>query len=365
MSVHQFTLVIFEAVLGVRIIVLAKDLALAAEQWAWISMLAGGCVSFAAAYMMLRLGKLFPGVELYEYMPRIWGKTTGRLLNWFLVCLFAAKLILLLRIFSSVISFTMFDQTPRPVIVASMLAVCTYGAVQSWGVILRIIQITVIGITPFMLTVWFSCMLNFELDRVLPLQPESWGAVARGALASLDAYFGYELLLLLLPMVRPGKVKAGTALAIVFSVLTTIYAFSLLMTIGVLSVETTKYLEFPTITSMKTVRLPGLFLERLENYLIFFWIPTAFGSVVLFLYGAGELAGRTLSHQNHQVFVLFLIPLVFLGTMLLEDLTVLRTFNTFVGRWGQAYSFLVIPLTLLLALLQGRRSTDEKSGTRP
>lgn len=364
MSVHQFALVIFEIILGVNIITLARDLAQAAGQWAWLSALAGGALSFAAAYMLLRLGNLFPGVELYEYMPRIWGKTVGRLLNWFWVCMFAIKLSLILRVFANVISFTMFDMTPQPVIIASMLAVCTYGAVQSWGVILRITQITVIGITPFMLTVWFSCMLNFELDRILPLQPESWGAVARGALVSLDAYSGYELLPLLLPMVRQGKVKAETALAVTFAALTAVYVASMLMTIGVLAAETTQYLQFPAITTVKTVRLPGLFLERLETYLVFFWIPTVFGTVLLVLYGAGKLAGRTLSHQNHQAFVLFLIPLIFVGTTLLDDPDVFRTFNAMSNRLGQAYSFLIVPLTLLLASLQRRWSADEKSSTR-
>lgn len=350
-SVH-LSVVLVGVGVGVQMVTLAGDIVDAAGQSAWISLLLGGILYGSAAYGMVILGQAYPEDSFVEYIPKLLGPWIGLAVAWYLLLLLVLEYCVLLRNFTNIIAFSMFDRTPLDVISMVMLALSCYGAMQRWGSILRITQYFTISAIPAIVIIWSANILNFNIENLMPFWPEDLLAVGRGALQSWSFYSGYEIILVILPFVRPASPGLLRAVGIAFATMAVLYILGMVMVISVLSVGSIKQVAYPMFAAVRGIAIPGTFVERLENYLLIAWIPTVFDTVMIVLYNAAQIMMKLVPLTDHRPTVLAIAPFLFMGVALLDRREELEAANKILTWLGVGFSLAIIPSCLFLLWLR-------------
>lgn len=343
MSPLQLAVMVMLMMVGVPGAALQPTL-LEAGHGAWLSVVLAGAVFYGAAWLMLLLGGWFPGESFAQYLPRVFGRWAGGAAVWLFVLVLWLNAGYVLQISSRVVTFFMFDRTPFEVVAATLLAVCVYCALQEWGTILRVGQLIFFTAVPIWLLLLSSGLLSFRVINLLPLWPDSAARVVGGALQCWPLYGGFEIILMLFPLVYRGNVKPAAAVAGAFLASGGVFLLWVALMVGVLTLEGVVNIPFPLMTVMRNVEIPGTFLERLDTYFLLFWIQTIFMSLTLALYAMAKAAADLYGHADHRPWVLAFMPAIFLAGDAAHNVRLFEGMQQ-AGVWvGGAFSLAVVPL---------------------
>jgi len=310
---------------------------------------------------MIRLGEMFPDESFAEYLPRVLGRWPGGAVVWLFVLVVFLWSGYALQGVNREITFFMFDRTPFEVVEASMLLVCVYCCLQDWGTIVRVVQFVFFTALPPWLFLLTASFLRFRFINFLPLWPEDAAGVAAGALHSWTLFNGYECVLLLLPLVYKGNVRPAKAVAWSFAIVAGVLLLRISLHIGVLTLEGAKNSAFPMVTIIRSVEIPGTFLERLDTYFLVFWMQGIFASLTLSLYMMAHSLALLYRFADHRPLVLALAPLLFIFGDAAHHIRVLEWLEAAVEWSGLAFSLGVMPLVYAVVWWR-RRSRDAGQG---
>jgi spore germination protein len=138
--------------------------------------------------------------------------------------------------------------------------------------------------------------------------------------------------------------------------MTLIYTLLVLITIGVLSAEAIINTPYPLLEVIRGVQIPGTFVERLEGYFLLLWIPITIDSYLFTLWGVAQIMMRQFQYSDHRPWVLILAPLFYTISILLDSLGTFKMVSRLATWLGLFFSFVIIPISLLLAWRQQRRN---------
>jgi spore germination protein (amino acid permease) len=132
------------------------------------------------------------------------------------------------------------------------------------------------------------------------------------------SYSGFEFVLLLIPFIRkPDKVfRAGVT---AFAIVTGIYTVVVISVYGRLGIAETKEMIWPTLAAIKSIDVPGAFVERLEGLAMTAWVLFAFTSIAPVTYGISLMASRELKHREFKHFCPLCVPIIYLVAMVPES----------------------------------------------
>ena len=349
LSPIQFAFLLLIMGIGVGVLITPQLVVPVAKQQAWISVVLGGSLFFLISMLIIRLGDLYPGETMVEYLPRIWGRPVAlAILIVFVITTFMQSA-LRVQNFAREIGFFMFDRTPLEVIILSFLVVCVYGAVQDLGTIIRIAFWMFFLSVPLLVGILFLSLINIHIINFYPLWPIKLEGVLEGVPNLWQAYWGYEILLIMLPMIGRQTTNLTMAVAGAFLFKALIMLLAFVATVGGLTVEGVINTAFPTLITVRGIELPGTFVERLDNYLLLSWIPIGYITIAVWLHVLATLTKQYFGFHDHRPFVLFFGVMLFISSMALHDLTVFSTVLEF-NRWlGFGFSIVLIPMTYIVA----------------
>lgn len=348
-STTQFGVFLAAIILGTQFIGLPAQLVPKVGQFAWVSVILGGILFFGAAWIILKLAAFYPDKDFTEYLPRLLGKWLGLsvialLIVWdfILICVGQSQ-------FSKILAFYMFDRTPPDVIAMSMIAVMTYNVLQDLGTLLRVAQFTFMVSIIMINAVWSAGIFNFQPENLMPFTIDHPIEILKAALITWPTFSGFEIILLLYPLISQKHHKIVKTVGASFIFVTLISLFIVVMTIGVLSVETVKTEAYPTMVTVRSVELPGTFIERLENYFLIAWIPLIFNSHSLLCYMMVQVMTNLWGFADHRPWALVIMPLVYTGITLLDGLELVQLTGKVVILLGGSFSLGIMPLVYLYA----------------
>ena len=347
MSPWQFGLVVTSGLLTARLLPATTQFVHEAQQFAWLSSALAGILFYFAAYLIIRLGEEFPQETIGEYVPRLFGKAFGMVIFAIFITILLLNVINCAVALTTVYSVFLFDQTPREALIFTLLIAVVYCVMQNWGTILRIIQVLILALP--MLYMFYSLIwLNFDILNLLPLWPDDFAGIVRAVAYHTDYFPGYESALVLLPLATRGKTSYTRTFGWGFAVVTFMYAFGAIAFIGSITAKAGASVPSPVIYAMKSVELPGTFIERLENYMITLFFPVTYISMVISYFAVAEGCRKYLKCSEHRTFVPVFLPLIFFVSHFADTPArreVLRLLDTYIVFF---FSFFIVPILLIL-----------------
>lgn len=322
-STWQQISLITSTLIGVGVLTLPRTTTGTLRESGWLAPVFGGALAMFSIWLIAWLSRRYPGLTIIQYSGMVWGAKgmswLGKALSlpWIVVFLSFQFLSTAAtsRIFGEVVVTAVLLETPLEVMIISMFFLAFLLCCHEVEVVARVNEL----LFPLILfPVLFIALASFqkaEWNNVMPFFVSSWQDLFQASMETSFAYQGYELMLLYYAFAKPGtnKVQAGffgIGLAMI------VYTLIVFAGIAVFGYQELQRVTWPTLELVKTTKVPGLILERLESAFLGVWVAAVFTTVgntyYAFIYGLRQFLGKGIMFQRITAFLL-LIPLFYIS----------------------------------------------------
>ncbi|MDR3540652.1 MAG: endospore germination permease [Desulfosporosinus sp.] len=257
-----------------------------AKESAWLAV---SVIPLVYGYLTLRvvykLGCYFPELTFYQYCEVILGKFLGKGLGVIYIVAMMATNILILREFSDFLSLTTLPLTPQIFLLTTIVALASYGAYKGLEVIVRAVQFVFIIYSISSLTIILYALTNFKVARLLPILEEGVLPIIRGSIAPASWYGQIFVVAFIFPFVnKPKELKRKGTVTLV--AITVFAILDVAITVGVFGANFTSSITFPIWYLANSIAL-GQLVQRIESFLLVFWICGIFIKATFFSFIVG------------------------------------------------------------------------------
>lgn len=335
------------SMIGIGVFSLPRLVADATKTDGWITTILGGLAALADFYIISRLARKFPGDTVVEMANKILGKFLAVPVLIIFWLHFLSAMAGVLRIFAEVLKMTLLLRTPVEIIMISLLvcvlilARCGIEAIVRFdeSVFIILFIMSVIGIV--------LALPGADLTNIRPFMTSDIKDFLYGAYQTSFSYSGFELVLLIIPFInKPHRILSSGVIA--FTVVILSYTLVVILSFGYFGLAEVKELIWPTLSLIRSIEVPGSFVERLEGIVMTQWILFAFTSLVAFLYGTAVLSSRTLKNKEFKHFCSIILPFVYIIALLPDNVPAVYEFLDNMVLYVGIPSLFVFPLLLLI-----------------
>lgn len=322
-SMWQQTSLITSTLIGVGVLTLPRTTSSKLYEAGWIAPMIGGVLALFSVWMIAKLSQKFPGQTFIEYSKIVWGSAKNpRVGKWlslpwvvgYLAYMYFSTAIVS-RIFGEVVVTSVLLDTPLEVIIITMFLLAQILCMHDLEVVARINELLIPLIVIPVLIIAFASFQKAEWDNVFPLYRASGKSLYEGVYEAVYSYSGHEIMLIFYAFAHENssKVKAGLS-----GIGITIFIYTLIVLAGIVvfGYEELQWVSWPTLELVKTTKVPGLILERLESAFLAVWVAAVFTTVAnayyAFVYGLRQLFHKGMVFQRIVAALLF-IPLFFVA----------------------------------------------------
>lgn len=305
---HQIGGLVFNTVLGVGVLTVARSATEAAGTGAWLAMLLAGLLASGAAWLAGRVANLWPGLGLVEGVATLWGPWAGRALGMVYGVYLLLLTSLVIRLFGEFAGVFLLPRTPLAVTVAALAAVVAYAG--------RLRVTAFAGVSD--LLVWlglFSALVlllmaqqGAEPRNLMPVLSTGWRGLLTGAGQGLFAFLGFEVVLFLgAYAAHPQSLGRWAAAGVAVAGL--LYAGAVLVSLGHFSPAFIAHQTWPLFNVAGTVQLRLQIIEQPEVLVAALWAYAAFSTAaVTYLVAQLALAGALGLQRRPPLALLLIVP---------------------------------------------------------
>lgn len=342
----QVTVQLFAAMVGVGILSLPSAVVGKAGVDGWIVILLAGALALIAVTIMAYLGNCFPGKSIIQYAPLLLGRFFGTIVLLVFLIYFLMFVGTVVRMSADVTKLFLLDLTPVEVIVLGMLVTSSYLISQGINAIARFNEVIQPVTLLLLLIVLTQIFRETDFGRVLPVLGDGIQPVLHAFPTVFFSLLGFEILLFIHPfMEKPTQALKASMVAVGTTII--LYTILVILSIAVMGASEVVLNEYPTLSIIKNIEVPGAFLERLDSIMMMVWVPFAVTTIVMFHYCASLITSQLLRLQEHRVISLLFVPVVFLIAVLPRNILEVAEWNKWTSWLGAALISLV-PLLLIL-----------------
>lgn len=349
----QTTVLVASFILGVGILTLPRTVSEKVGTGdVWISVILGGLLAMLLGMLLAKISLYFPGQTLYEYSRMTAGKWVGGLINLIFAAYFTCLAGFEIRVLAEVTSFFLLPTTPREVTMGVILLASIYLVVGGINPIARLYEIFL----PVTVILFFMVLLmgfkNFDIDNLRPLLEQGWMPVIKGTEPTTLSYLGFETMLFLPAFMEKPRhairaVLAGIAIPMLF------YMLTVIVVVGVLTIDDVVTLTFPTIELVRSFELTGIFFERYESFLFAVWILQIFTTLSLCHYLSGLGLSQLFRKQKMKLILYGLLPVMFVVALLPNNINDVFTLGYYISYWMIGMAIVIPSLLFAIAKMRG------------
>ena len=323
----------------------------------WIVILIGGMLTLLVAWTVAKLATMFPNQSFLSYASAIVSKPIAVILTFLLGTISMLIASYVVRNIANTAKEYLFEQTPMEVIALTFLLVVIYAISSSRIGLFRLNML----FFPFIFLITIIIMLLnikwFDFGDLLPMFQTSFTGYIKGTGSMITSYVGLGILLFYLaladrPKRAPKMVSIGVCIVMFF------YFLVFITCIGVFGHAGTANLLNPTVELAKQVEIPGGIFERAEVVFYVIWIMAIFNTTTMAFDIAVLALHSIFKKANKMTFIFILSPLIYLISMIPENLVELNHFGTFVSYVSAGTTVFVTILLLIIAKIRGMKQVE-------
>lgn len=344
------------AMLGVGMLTLPRGITeKAGSTDGWIILIINGIFASLFLVLLVFLLKKHRVNNYFEYIESAYGKWIGKVVCLLLTIYFVSIASFEVLAMSEMVRFYMLEETPMEVtILLFILAACHLIA----GGIKPIAKVCILFLPITIMVVLLIYLMSFKVVDLLNIKPVlgyGFEPILKGFSAGQLSFFGIELLLFLYGMADKSlNINKGILVGCFIPV--AMYVLTYILVVGTLTVDDVTTVSWPTISFVQSFEVEGIFVERLELFLLVTWILQFFTTHMLYFY----FAVKSMTHVFSNKFstnMLFLIPCIFLLANSSQDIGDVFFFSEMLG-YAFPVVLIVLPLfTFFIFELKRRRSS--------
>lgn len=343
----QLGIIIIVATIGTGILSLPRSIAEIADSDGWILILTGGVVAIIAVMIIFSLGNLFPQKNIIEYSKELVGKpftiVIGMILSGYFILVSAFSL----RIFGEVLKMFLLPRTPLEVISITFLVVVMYLIRNGIECMARFYEIMFfLMFIPFVLSM-ITGIHDGDYTNLLPVFQTSPGVLAKGTLETFFSFIGFEVALLFFPFVSDQK-NIKKSLLISVGLIIFLYLTTSIIVIANFGVYETKNLVWPLMSYIKSIEVPGSFIEQLEGFIMTIWVLFIYTTLTNYFFAGVFIVKELVNAKDHKGFVILLMPIIYILSLLPDNVAQVYDWLGYFSLYGGITVIFIIPVFLLI-----------------
>ena len=324
------------------ILSLPKDILSSMKSASILNLIYVGIIAIIISYIIFRLLKKFPGLDIIDISELIGGKVFKNIIGIIFISYFIISSSMLLRNFCESLKIIYYPMTDIFFIMAFfVIAVCIANrfdfsaTLKTNLIILPIVLFSIIFL-------FFTNIKQFTPQRIFPIFGEGLSNTFILGLSNLYSFGGIAYLYFLPPLLKePEKMKkialvsiGITALYLILSVATLLFMFSFFITTSEITPLYTaaRYIEF------------GSFFQRLESVFLLIWI-LSFACYLSIVSKFSMNLFKKLTNVETNVAIIDIFGLLILGIALIpKNYAVSQNFES------KIYPYLVLGIVFFLGI---------------
>lgn len=351
----QLFIICFNCAFGTTIITLPRLVGEVAKEDMWLSVVLGGIALLFSVWSVIKLSQYFPKYNCIEYHRILLGPFLGQAVNILLVFIMVMVQMLSMRTFAMLLNLFLLDSTPGQIEIIGFLMLAVYAVQYGLGPILRL-QHFIFMATYFLFTIFvLQGFMAVDTENYQPFLAKGFIPVLQGVIPTWFAYTGPELMIgMLYSLVSKKKsvLKYGVASV---AALTVMYTLITVIVQGILSAKEATHMIAPTIIAYRSVEIPDSFIERVDGYLMMFFIPIVFAFLVDFLYITAFAVAQMAKLESSRPIAVLFVPIIFYLAVVPPNFQAVAVISKLINAVGIAWSMGVLPLLLGIAWVRGKR----------
>jgi spore germination protein (amino acid permease) len=332
-------------VVGIGVFSYPRQLADVIGTDAWLETFFIGALSLLIIRLIWKIESINNYMEFTSLIKRNFGGVFGGIV----LMVFSGTMIfyvaLSMRTFVEVIKMYLLEKTPTEfLLVITILcgiylvrggigSVIKFNEVALWMMFIPVIFILLLALKLGDYTNVFPILHNKPINYIYSLKYTAF------------SFSGIEILFLIIPFLRNReKSKKIMDRGIIF--ITLFYALVTVMVLAILSKEHTKMLIWPTITMIKSLDVPGAFIERWDGIVMALWVLFYFTSFSNLYFFSSHIIKENFNLREMKTSSYVLAPFVYIIAILPKNIGEVFSIGATVIPIIFVFNLIVLPLLL-------------------
>ncbi|UUZ79523.1 spore germination protein [Paenibacillus sp. P26] len=241
-------------------------LGIQAKQDAWLAMTAAALIGLVLLFLFLGLQKKETQLSLFGMLKKYFGRSPGSLLGWTYVVYFSYESMRNVRDFGELVRLTLLSDTPKSVIMLTVVILSVYGVSKGVEVFFRLPEI----LFPLVLFSYAGLILLFSFTdlvhfgRLAPVLENGIGPVLRAAFPDIVSFpFGQMLIFLMFWRYVENKEQLSSTSVFSYLGVASFLIFMSVLNLAILGPALAGISTIPLLESVQLISLAEVF-ERMD-----------------------------------------------------------------------------------------------------
>lgn len=344
---YGFIATIIVTVVGIGIFSYPREIASMVEGDVWLVTIVAGGINLILLKLLVRAVKVNGFQSVTDVIKARFGSMLGGLIL-IIMCLSTLFSVSLgLRAFIEVVKMYLLTKTPTEFLLVVTILTGVYIVRGGVSTNVKFNEITLwIMFIPAVIIVLFT-FKQADYTNILPAFRQEVKSYIYALPVASFAFTGAEVVYMMLPMLRNKKSAIkGIRYSMIF--ITFFYIVVSITSIAVLTTSQTKQLLWPAIDLIRSIEIPGAFVERWDGVVMSLWIIyffTTFSNGYTF---SAYILSDALPLRDIRLSALIIAPFVYIIALLPTNLTQLYSTINIIAPFNYIINLLIIPLLLIM-----------------
>ncbi|MDP4176819.1 MAG: endospore germination permease [Bacillota bacterium] len=320
----------------------------------WFVTLIMGLINYLFLYFIYKIVSTNSYNKFSDILENNFGKIAGKIVSVIFCIYVVVTSCIGLRIFAEVLKMYLLEKTPAEFIIFTIIVVSTYLIRGEISTLIKFNEIAFwIIFIPSVLVLIFT-FHKADFTNVLPVFTQKPSQYINAITSMVYTFSGIEIAYLILPYVKDKKsVNSTIAKSMLF--ITTFFIVILICCLAVFGKDQTMTYLWPVITMIKTIDIPGTFVERWEGIVMSLWVLFFFGTFSNSYYFASDIIKDSFNLGDIKVSSMILIPFIFILSLIPQNISELYYLSQKIVPFLAAFCFIVFPLIFFIRVKLKRK----------
>jgi spore germination protein (amino acid permease) len=329
---------------------------------AWIVILIGGSIIFLLLWLIYMVMKKNDFQDFTNILQNNFGKVIG---GTFAIVFAVYSIFIVslgMREFVEVIKLFLLRKTPSEFILMITILSGAYLVRGEIGDLVKFNEVSFWVMFIPVFAVFILVAINADFTNLLPIlnnKPSDYFSASKFALYSFG---GFEIAYLILPYVK-NKKNSSHVLRKSIMFVSGFYIIVMILVLAVFSKAQSRILLWPTISMIRSLYIPGTFIERWEGIVMALWIFFYFTTFVNSYFFSSEIVKTVFKLKDIKLSSFLIMPFIFIVALYPENIAEIYSlqFKNTPVLLTALFVFVILPiLVLLMGKYKGRKKGKGK-----
>lgn len=318
----------------------------------WIVLIFNGIIIALFISLLVVMLKKHKVANYNTYMEEAYGKWLAKIIGMFVVLYFIGVASFEVLAMSEMVRFYLLEDTPVEIVILTLILASVHLLTGKIKAIAKacvfLLPLTIV----IVLLIYLFSLRVVDLKNLQPVLAKGILPVMKGMSSGTLSFFGIELFIFLFGVVKnQNKIRKGVLIG--FFIPLILYVITYILVVATLTVPEVIAVTWPTISFIQSFEVTGIFLERMELFLLITWILQFFLTNAIYYYFAAE--GMTkIFNNSYTTNLIILVPVVFFLAEIPKNTIEVFKMSDFLG---YIFPFVLFGLPIItFAIVQVKRS---------